>query len=130
MRGWKIVEKMSASASECAWQVARRRYWQKKMIETKTRKKFFGVPTATLPMVSRLARLTGARVLLLVAEMTDEGYVVHLEGPWTDFPGASIEADTARMNAEIERWARRLPEQYFWTHKRFKTRPAGERSPY
>lgn len=91
---------------------------------------FFGVPTATLPMVSRLARLTGARVLLLVAEMTDEGYVVHLEGPWADFPGASVEADTARMNAEIERWARRLPEQYFWTHRRFKTRPAGERSPY
>jgi hypothetical protein len=45
LRGWKVVEKMSASASECAWQVARRRCvrWQKKMIETKTRKKFFGV---------------------------------------------------------------------------------------
>ncbi|MFN7757917.1 MAG: lysophospholipid acyltransferase family protein [Betaproteobacteria bacterium] len=91
---------------------------------------FFGVPTATLPMVSRLARLTGARVVLLVAEMTDNGYEVHLEGPWADFPGASVEDDTARINAEIERWARRLPEQYFWTHKRFKTRPAGERSPY
>ena len=39
------MEKMSASASECAWQVARHRCvrWQKKMIETKTRKKFFGV---------------------------------------------------------------------------------------
>ena len=39
------MEKMSASASECAWQVARHRCvrWQKKKIETKTRKKFFGV---------------------------------------------------------------------------------------
>ncbi len=39
------MEKMSASASECAWQVARHRCvrWQKKMIETKTRKKIFGV---------------------------------------------------------------------------------------
>jgi K+-transporting ATPase c subunit len=23
-----------------------------------------------------------------------------------------------------------MPEQYFWAHKRFKTRPEGERSPY
>ena len=36
---------MSASASECAWQVAHHRYArrQKKKIETKKRKKFFGV---------------------------------------------------------------------------------------
>lgn len=87
---------------------------------------FFGVPAATLPMVSRLARLTGATVVLAVTEMTDEGYVLHVEGPWEDFPGASVEEDTARMNREIERWVRRLPDQYLWTHKRFKTRPAGE----
>ncbi len=39
------MEKMSASANECAWQVACYRCvrWQKKMIERKTRKKFFGV---------------------------------------------------------------------------------------
>ena len=45
MRGWKIAEKMSASASECAWQVAHHRYArrQKKKIETKKMKKFFGV---------------------------------------------------------------------------------------
>ena len=38
------MEKMSASANECAWQVARHPCvrWQKKKIETKTRKKFFG----------------------------------------------------------------------------------------
>jgi KDO2-lipid IV(A) lauroyltransferase len=34
------------------------------------------------------------------------------------------------MNAEIERWARRLPDQYLWTHKRFKTRPAGQPGVY
>ena len=39
------MEKMSASASECAWQVARHRcvWWQKKKIVTKKRKKFFGI---------------------------------------------------------------------------------------
>jgi KDO2-lipid IV(A) lauroyltransferase len=86
---------------------------------------FFGVPAATLPMVSRLARGIGARVLMAVTEQTDTGYVLHIEPPWEDFPGASIEEDTARMNREIERWVRRMPDQYLWTHRRFKTRPPG-----
>ena len=30
------------------------------------------------------------------------------------------------MNAFIEERVREMPEQYFWTHKRFKTRPEGE----
>jgi KDO2-lipid IV(A) lauroyltransferase len=86
---------------------------------------FFGVPAATIPMVSRIARLTGARVLMAVTEMTDDGYVLHFEAPWTDFPGASVEDDTARMNRELERWVLKMPDQYLWTHKRFKTRPPG-----
>ncbi len=91
---------------------------------------FFGVPAATIPMVSRLARLINARVVMAVTEMTGDGYVLHFEGPWGDFPGASVEDDTARMNREIERWVLRLPDQYLWTHKRFKTRPAGLASLY
>jgi KDO2-lipid IV(A) lauroyltransferase len=91
---------------------------------------FFGVPAATIPMVSRLARLTGAKVAMAVTEMTSEGYVLHIEPPWTDFPGASIEEDTARMNRELERWVLKIPEQYLWTHKRFKTRPVGAPSIY
>jgi KDO2-lipid IV(A) lauroyltransferase len=86
---------------------------------------FFGVPAATIPMVSRLARLNGAKVVMAVTEMTDDGYVLHFEAPWRDFPSASVEDDTLRMNHEIERWVQRLPDQYLWTHKRFKTRPPG-----
>jgi KDO2-lipid IV(A) lauroyltransferase len=91
---------------------------------------FFGVQAATLPMVSRLARLAGAKVIVVVTEMTDDGYVLHVEPPWSDFPTASVEEDTRRMNAVIERWVLRLPDQYLWTHKRFKTRPPGAPSIY
>lgn len=91
---------------------------------------FFGVPTATIPMVSRIARMTGAKVVMAVTEMTEDGYVMHVEAPWENFPGESVEEDTARMNRELERWVLRLPAQYFWTHKRFKTRPEGEPSIY
>ena len=86
---------------------------------------FFGVPAATIPMVSRLARVNGAKVVMSVTEMTDDGYVLRFAAPWGDFPGASVEEDTERMNREIERWVLRLPDQYLWTHKRFKTRPPG-----
>lgn len=91
---------------------------------------FFGVPSATIPMVPRIARIVGARVMMAVTEMTDDGYVLHFEAPWADFPGESIEADTARMNQEIERWVLKMPDQYLWTHRRFKTRPAGHASVY
>jgi len=40
---------------------------------------FFGVPTATIPMVSRLARVAGAKVVMAVTEMTDDGYILHIE---------------------------------------------------
>jgi Kdo2-lipid IVA lauroyltransferase/acyltransferase len=86
---------------------------------------FFGVAAATIPIVSKLARLIGAKVVMAVTEMTDDGYVVHVEAPWRGFPGASVEEDTARMNREIERWVLRMPDQYLWTHRRFKTRAEG-----
>lgn len=91
---------------------------------------FFGVATATIPMVSRIARMTNAKVMMAVTEMTENGYLLHVEPPWKDFPGESVEEDTARMNRELERWVLRMPDQYFWTHKRFKTRPDGEASLY
>ncbi|MBX3686713.1 MAG: lipid A biosynthesis acyltransferase, partial [Rhodocyclaceae bacterium] len=37
-----------------------------------------------------------------------------------------VDADVARMNAEIEALVRTMPDQYYWVHKRFKTRPEGE----
>jgi len=91
---------------------------------------FFGTPAATIPMVARLARMTQAKVIMAVSEMTPQGYVLHLEAPWRDFPTDDVEADTARMNREIERWVLRMPDQYLWTHRRFKSRPPGEAKIY
>ncbi len=91
---------------------------------------FFGVPAATITGLSRLARITGAVVLPVITRMQDDGYVVEIGTAWNDFPGESVEADTRRMNAHIEAAVRPMPEQYFWLHRRFKTRPPGEMRPY
>ena len=89
---------------------------------------FFGVPAATMPGLSRIARVTGAKVLPCVTRMLPDGagYLVSIEAPWRDFPTEDAAADTLRMNQYIERKVLEAPEQYFWMHKRFKTRPEGE----
>lgn len=94
---------------------------------------FFGVPAATVTGLSRLAGMTGAAVVPLVSRMTDTGYVVELGAPWQNFPCAGdegVETDTRRMNAFIETQVRTMPEQYYWLHRRFKTRPPGENKVY
>lgn len=93
---------------------------------------FFGVPAATITGLSRLARLADAAVVPCVTRMLPggQGYRVEFGEPWADFPTADVEADTARMNRWVETVIRGMPEQYYWVHRRFKTRPAGEPRPY
>ena len=91
---------------------------------------FFGVPAATLPMASRLARVTKAKVLMCIPEMTETGYQVHVSDFWENFPTKDYEADTLRVTKELEKWIEKFPDQYMWTHRRFKTRPQGEKSLY
>ena len=91
---------------------------------------FFGVQAATIPALSRLVRLTGARVVPCIARQVPDGYEVEVMPAWENFPGESVEADTEFMNKFIESQVLRMPEQYFWLHKRFKTRPPGEQRFY
>jgi KDO2-lipid IV(A) lauroyltransferase len=89
---------------------------------------FFGVPAATITGLSRIARLAGALIVPAVTRQLPggKGYVLQFYPAWENFPSADIEADTRRMNAFIEARVREMPEQYYWLHKRFKTRPEGE----
>lgn len=93
---------------------------------------FFGVPTATLTALSRLAALTRAAVIPCHTRALPRGrgFALTLDAPLENFPSGDDLADAARMNREIERIVLQMPEQYFWVHKRFKTRPEGEASIY
>ncbi len=91
---------------------------------------FFGVPTATVPSVPRLAKLGHAHVVPVVTRMTPTGYDAEVHPTWTDYPTADPVADTALMNQRLEGYIRAMPDQYYWVHKRFKTRPPGEKSVY
>jgi KDO2-lipid IV(A) lauroyltransferase len=93
---------------------------------------FFRVQAATVTALSRMARLMKLRIIPLVVRQLPggQGYVARFHPPWEDYPGASVEEDTRRMNAFLEERIREMPEQYLWTHRRFKTRPPGEPKVY
>jgi KDO2-lipid IV(A) lauroyltransferase len=91
---------------------------------------FFGIKTATVTALSRLAEITGAKVIPLVTRQTESGYEARFYPAWDNFPSGDAEADARRMNAFLEERILEMPDQYFWVHKRFKTRPPGEASFY
>lgn len=88
---------------------------------------FFGIPAATLMAPARIAAATGAKVIPVTATFLPDyrGWKVSFHPAWEDYPGDDMVAATRRMNAFIEEQVRKAPAEYFWSHKRFKTRPDG-----
>lgn len=87
---------------------------------------FYGVATATVPSLSRFARLGRAKVVPIITRITPKGYEVDVLPAWENFPTDDIVADTAFMNDRLASYINTQPAQYFWVHKRFKTRPEGD----
>jgi len=93
---------------------------------------FFGIPACTLTAVGRLAQAGHAQVLPFIGEVLPnyKGYKLHVFKPWDNYPTGDDVADARRMNAFIEEKILLVPEQYYWVHRRFKTRPEGEEGFY
>ncbi|WP_144111218.1 lipid A biosynthesis lauroyl acyltransferase [Paraburkholderia sp. BCC1886] len=93
---------------------------------------FFGIPTCTLTAVGRLAQVGHAQVVPFIGEVLPhyKGYRLKVFKPWANYPSGDDDADARRMNAFLEEQIPLIPEQYYWVHKRFKTRPPGVPSVY
>jgi len=93
---------------------------------------FFGVPAATIVSTARIARISQAAVIPLVfhRKKDNSGYHIEFRPALDNFPTNDIKADTQRINKTIESVIECAPEQYFWVHRRFKTRPSGEKKLY
>ena len=93
---------------------------------------FFGISAATMTATAEMARISGATIIPLFPERLprDKGYRITLQPALEGFPTGNAEQDAARINALFEQQVRRIPEQYLWVHRRFKTRPLGEDSIY
>lgn len=88
---------------------------------------FFGIPAATLTAPARIAAATRAKVVPVIATMLPnyQGWRVTVHPAWENYPGEDIVAATRFMNAFLEEQIRLYPAEYFWSHRRFKTRPTG-----
>ena len=86
---------------------------------------FFGVTASTITATSRLASLNNSPVVPFFQERLpdNKGYVLRIYPALDDFPTDDISADTQRINHVIEDEILKMPEQYLWSHRRFKTRP-------
>lgn len=93
---------------------------------------FMGVPAATVTGLTRLAKLSKARVVPIFfnVDKSSAGYTVTCEPALEGFPTGSDTLDAQWMNGVIERGIRERAEQYFWVHRRFQTNPPGERPQY
>jgi KDO2-lipid IV(A) lauroyltransferase len=97
---------------------------------------FFGHAACTASGVARVALRTGAAVLpgFLVWEPAERRYVLHFlpELQLVDTGDAERDAvaNTQMFTTAWEQLIRRYPEQWLWVHRRWKTRPAGEKAIY
>nr|WP_323177980.1 lysophospholipid acyltransferase family protein [Alcaligenes endophyticus] len=93
---------------------------------------FFGVPAATLLTTAQIAAKQDAVVIPVIGRLNIETgqYTTEVMPPLEDFPGPDPEIATARINSLIEDCIRVDPTQYYWVHRRFKTRPEGEERIY
>lgn len=87
---------------------------------------FFGVPAATITSTAQIARAWDANLVPIISRIDDKTGKYHIQvlPPIDDFPGEqSDEEATARLNLIIEEWIKPDPAQYYWVHRRYKTRP-------
>jgi len=93
---------------------------------------FFGIPAYTMTLLARLAKKSSAPVIYSFAERLPrgEGFHLHFIPATWDATQNDIEQSTRQVNNGVEQCIMQCPEQYQWSYKRFRTRPAGEASFY
>ncbi|VAX02204.1 Lipid A biosynthesis lauroyl acyltransferase [hydrothermal vent metagenome] len=93
---------------------------------------FMGVETITLTTPSRIAKITGAAIVPYFYRRlpNNQGYQLDILPALEKFPSGDDVIDASRLNKLIADAVLKAPEQYFWAHRRFKTRPPGEPDVY
>ncbi len=87
---------------------------------------FFGIEAPTNPGTARLAKMTGAKVIpSITVRLVDDaqgrnGYLVRFSPPVEGFPSDDALNDTIRLNQVLEEAISEFPDQYLWSHKRYK----------
>ncbi len=88
---------------------------------------FFGVEAPTNPSTARIAKMTKATVIpiftyRLLGSHSDQrqGYLLRILPPVEHFPSGDDYHDVSHLNHIIEEQIKEFPEQYLWSHERYK----------
>ena len=89
---------------------------------------FYSIQTATFATLGRIARIGNATVIPCATRLLSggRGFEIIFGQPLANYPCGDQVVDATTMNRAIEALIEHAPEQYFWSHRRFKTRPEGE----
>ncbi|UPW16904.1 lauroyl-Kdo(2)-lipid IV(A) myristoyltransferase [Agarivorans sp. TSD2052] len=92
----------------------------------------FATQKATLPVLGKMTKLSGAKVVPIYAGYDSESHKVklYIHPPMQDFPSNDVANDTLRMNQEVEKLILRSPEQYMWTLKLLRTVEGSDKPRY
>ena len=97
---------------------------------------FFGIPACTASGLARIALRTDAAVIpgFTIWDSALGKYRLRFDPPVELVRTGELEADivanTQKFTSIIEEYARKYPEQWLWVHRRWKTRPEGEKGLY
>jgi len=93
---------------------------------------FFGVEAATLTATVRIIRITRSPVIVFshYRDLATGRYQIYLRRLDNEYPTGDDTADGKHINKIVEAAVRKAPEQYWWLHRRFKTRPPGQSKLY
>lgn len=88
---------------------------------------FFGIPAASVTATADLCSRANAIIVPVWGYRDTHGrYQITVEAPWQEYPAGDPIEDAGTVNRWLESRIREHPEQYLWTHRRFRTRPEGE----
>jgi KDO2-lipid IV(A) lauroyltransferase len=97
---------------------------------------FFGRPASTTFIVAKLALRTGAEVLPVFAPWDEQRkrFSLIVDEPLRIERTGDEDEDVRRLTQQytrvVEDYVRKYPDQWLWIHRRWKTRPAGEKNLY
>ncbi len=84
---------------------------------------FFNTPSSTPKGVSRFHLQTGSDMFFITCHVESSGkYKLHIQ-PILPEGESTIESITQTFTALLEKKVRKFPDQYFWFHRRWKTKP-------
>ena len=97
---------------------------------------FFGVPASTTFLAAKLALRTGAVMVPIFAPWDErrKRFMIDIQPPLTiersDDEERDIRQLTIKFTKTVEDYIRLYPDQWLWIHKRWRTRPVGEKNFY